>query len=456
MAMRWQTHAKIIGGLTVLALAGTVWYLFTDDVAQVDIAQMYGSKPNIQPRAERFPTINIADIVGWTGDATPAAAEGLAVNAFAASLDHPRWMHVLPNGDILVAESTQPARETQGFMDWVARKLVMDANGSVTSANRITLLRDADGDGRAEFRSTLLTAANGLNSPFGMQLMGETLYVANTDALLAFPFKPGQTEISGKGEKIVDLPATLPNNHWTRNVIAAEDGKKLYVSVGSNSNIGENGMESEENRAAILEVLPDKKKFNLYATGLRNPVGLAYEPKTKYLWVTVNERDMLGSDGPPDYMTTVDLGGIYGWPSHYWTQPDFRVRPARPDLDTYVKWPRYGLGPHTASLGLTFAGGAKLGPRFANGAFVGQHGSWNRAPASGYKVLFVPFTSEGLPDYKAKPVDVLTGFLNADGDAQGRPAGVVIDGAGNLLVADDSGNRIWRVSAKQDRPPGPS
>jgi glucose/arabinose dehydrogenase len=445
----WKTHLKIISVLILLALAGTFWYLSSDDVAKVDIARTMGHAPVIEARKEGFPTINIAKIIGWQEGATPIAAAGLSVNAFADKLDHPRWMHVLPNGDVLVAESTQPERETMGFMDWVARKLVMDANGSTTSADRITLLRDSDGDGKAEFRSTLLNRANGLHSPFGMQLVGQTLYVANTDSLIAFPFKPGDTQIKAKGEKIIDLPANLPNNHWARNVIASPDGKLLYVTVGSNSNIGENGLESEKNRAAVLEVDPAKKSFQLFATGVRNANGLAYEPISGELWMTVNERDMLGSDGPPDYLTTVDVGGNYGWPWFYWTRPDGRVQPTRPDLQQYVKWPMYGLGPHTASLGLAFAGKAKLGAGFARGAFIGQHGSWNRAPASGYKVLFVPFTPKGYPDYKAKPVDVLTGFLDNDGKAQGRPAGVVVDGAGALLVADDAGNRIWRVSAKE-------
>jgi glucose/arabinose dehydrogenase len=444
--LTFKHHAMIIGGLTLAALGGTAWYLFSDDVAKVDISEMYGLKPKIDEREEKFPTINIAKIVGWQGDAKPVAATGLQVNAFAAELDHPRWMHVLPNGDILVAESTQPKRETQGVQDWIARKLIMEANGSKISANRITLLRDADGDGKAEFRSVLLSADNGLNSPFGMQLLGDKLYVANTDALLAFPFKPGDTAIKGKGEKIVDLPATLPNNHWTRNLITGEDGKTLFVAVGSNSNIGENGMESEENRAAILVVYPEKKKFEQYAVGLRNPVGMAYEPVTKSLWVTVNERDMLGSDGPPDYLTNVDFGSIHGWPWFYYRRHDSRT-PKRPDLEEYVAYPQYALGPHTASLGLTFADKAKLGDRFARGAFIGQHGSWNRSPPSGYKVLFVPFTDKGRPDYTAKPIDVLNGFLNKDGQAQGRPAGVAIDNAGALLVADDSGNRIWRVTA---------
>jgi glucose/arabinose dehydrogenase len=447
--MSWKTHAIRFGALGILALAGGAWYLSTDDVSRVAIGNMYGYKPELtEVRPEAFPTINIAKIVGWQGDAKPVAAQGLTVSLYADKLDHPRWMHVLPNGDVLVAESTQPARPTMGIMDWIGRKLVMDANGSIKSANRITLLRDADKDGTPELRSVLLTANEGLNSPFGMQLVGETLYVANTNALLAFPFKVGDTKVTAKGSKIIDLPANLPNNHWARNVIAAKDGKSLFVTVGSNSNIAEGGMDAEKNRAAILQVYPEKKDFRLYAYGLRNPNGLAYEPKSGYLWTTVNERDMLGSDGPPDYMTTVDLGTFYGWPWYFWGgYPDSRVKQTRPDLQQYSKRPNYALGPHTASLGLTFAAGAKLGDRFINGAFVAQHGSWNRTPPSGYKIVYVPFNERGFPDNAAKPVDVLTGFLNAKGEAQGRPVGVAIAADGALLVTDDSGNRVWRVSA---------
>lgn len=447
--MGWKRKTLIGAGVLVVLLGGTVWYLSTDDVAQVPIAEMFGREPKVsEVRPEGFPTINIAKIVGWQGNATPVAAKGLTVNAFAADLDHPRWIYELPNGDVLVAESTQPARETQGLTDWIGRKLVQEANGSIKSANRITLLRDKDGDGVAETRSALLDASNGLNSPFGMVLVGDKLYIANTDSLVAYPYKAGDTKIAGKGEKIVELPAGAPNNHWARNVIAAPDGKSLFVTVGSNSNIAEGGMDKEKNRAAILQVFPADKNFRPYATGLRNPNGLAYEPKTGYLWTTVNERDMLGSDGPPDYMTTVDLGTFHGWPWYYWGgYIDKRVKQTRPDLRQYTKRPDYALGPHTASLGIAFAGNAKLGEAFANGAFIGQHGSWNRTPVSGYKVIYVPFNDRGFPDAKAKPVDVLSGFLNAKGDAQGRPAGVTVLANGALLVADDSGNRIWRVTA---------
>lgn len=448
--MDWRTHAKIISGLVVVGLAGGYWYVTTPNEAKVDIAKQYGPIPDLSElEQESFPSVRIAKVVGWAGDAKPVAAAGLSVAEFAHDLDHPRWMQVLPNGDILVAESTQPSRPATGIGigDRIARRIMKEANGSDVSANRITLLRDSDGDGKVDFRSVLLTAENGLNSPFGMELVGDTLYIANTDALLAFPYKEGDTKITAKGEKIVPLPSGAPNNHWTRNVIASPDRKTLLVTVGSNSNIGENDLKTEEYRANVLEVFPKEKTFRIFTAGLRNPNGLAYEPKTGYLWTTVNERDQLGPDTPPDYLATVDFGGNYGWPWYYWRLPDNRVQPQRPDLQQYVKKPNYALGPHTASLGLAFAGNAKLGAKFANGAFIGQHGSWNRSPPSGYKVVYIPFNERGFPDDKAKPIDVLTGFLNGKNEAQGRPAGVAIDKTGALLVADDAGNRIWRVSA---------
>lgn len=446
--MNWRTHAKIISGLVIVGLGGGIWYLATPTQSKVDFNKLYGPVPDLSNlEQEAFPSIVIAKVVGWQGAAKPEAAPGLTVAEFARDLDHPRWMKLLPNGDVLVAESTQPSRPAQGLGDRIAKWIMQRANGSSVSANRITLLRDSDGDGKIDLRSALLTAENGLNSPFGMELVGDTLYIANTDSLMAFPYKTGDTKISAKGEKIVPLPSSAPNNHWTRNVIATPDQKTLLVTVGSNSNIGENGLKSEEYRANVLEVYPKQKTFRIFTAGLRNPNGLAYEPKTGYLWTTVNERDQLGPDTPPDYLATVDFGGHYGWPWFYWRLPDHRVQPQRPDLQQYVKRPNYALGAHTASLGLAFAGTAELGPNFANGAFIGQHGSWNRKPQSGYKVIYVPFNARGFPEAKAKPIEVLTGFLNAKGEAQGRPAGVTIDKTGALLVADDSGNRIWRVTA---------
>ena len=433
------TAAIIVIGST------TYWFASRPDVAQLSVEAASGVRPKlIDPRRETIPTVKIADAVGWPAGAKPVAAKGLAVNAFATGLDHPRWVYRLPNGDVLVAESNSPPREDGGITGWVMKKLMNRAGAGVPSANRITLLRDANGDGVAEARSVLLSAENGLDSPFGMVLVDDTLYVANHNALIRFPFKPGETKITGKGEKVVDLPGG--GNHWTRDVIAGPEGK-LYVSVGSASNIAEKGLDAEKNRATILEVDPQAKRFRIYAAGLRNPVGLALHPETQRVWTVVNERDMLGSDGPPDYLTQVTLGQFFGWPWNYWGgYVDERVQPERPDLREYSARPSYSMGPHTAPLGLTFATDVKLGSGFAKGAFVGLHGSWNRVPASGYKVVFVPFGERGLPVPDAKPVDVLTGFLDAKGKAQGRPVGVTADRTGALLVADDVGNTIWRVS----------
>lgn len=426
--------------------AGTYWFATRPDVAQFSVEATSGVRPKlVDPRQQTIPTVKIADAVGWPAGAKPVAAKGLAVNAFATGLDHPRWIYRLPNGDVLVAESNSPPREGGGITGMVMKRLMNRAGAGVPSANRITLLRDTNGDGVAEARSVLLTADNGLESPFGMVLVGETLYVANHNALIRFLFKPGETKITGKGEKVVDLPGG--GNHWTRDVIAGPEGT-LLVSVGSASNIAENGLDVEKNRATVLEVDPKTKRFRIFAAGLRNPVGLALHPETQRLWTVVNERDMLGSDGPPDYLTQVTIGQFFGWPWNYWGgYVDKRVQPERPDLREYTARPSYSMGPHTAPLGLTFATDIKLGSAFAKGAFVGLHGSWNRVPASGYKVVFVPFGERGLPVPDAKPVDVLTGFLDAKGKAQGRPVGVTADRTGALLVADDVGNTIWRVSA---------
>ena len=317
------------------------------------------------------------------------------------------------------------------------------AGAAVPSANRITLLRDTNGDGVADRKTAFMT---GLNSPFGMVLFDGYLYIADNDALVRVPYREGETQMTAKPEKVV--PLAPAGNHWARNVIAAEDGKTLYVSVSSASNIAENGMAAEKNRAAILQVWPKDKYWRIYAAGLRNPVGMALNPINNRLWTVVNERDMLGSDLAPDYLTQIELGDHFGWPWYYWGgYPDDRVEPANPALQQYVKRPDYALGPHVAALGLTFSQGAKLGDRYARGAFIGEHGSWNRKPASGYKVAFVPFGANGFPVPGAKPIDVVSGFLDAKGEAQGRPVGVIVDKAGGLLVADDVGNVVWRVSA---------
>ncbi|MBB3912503.1 PQQ-dependent sugar dehydrogenase [Sphingomonas desiccabilis] len=443
-----RKHLLRLAAVFLVLLLALGWWLFSPDRAKLPEDAVTGAQPQLsRAREQTIPTVRIAKPIGWTGDAMPTPAQGLRVQPFARGLDHPRWLYRLANGDVLVAESNSPPREGGGLKGWVMKLFMGRAGAGVPSANRITLLRDADGDGVAEQRSALLT---GLNSPFGMAVVGDWLYVANTDALVRFPFQVGQTRITANAEKVVDLPGG--GNHWTRNVVANPEGKTLFVTVGSASNIAEDGLEVEKNRAAILEVDPLVKKFRIYASGLRNPNGMAFEPNSRALWTVVNERDMIGSDMPPDYMTRVEFGGFYGWPWHYWGgYVDDRVQPQRPDLREYTARPDYALGAHTASLGLAFAGDAKLGPRFASGAFIGQHGSWNRVPPSGYKVVFVPFAANGFPVKGAKPVDVLSGFLDQDGKARGRPVGVITDRSGGLLVADDVGNVIWRVSAAAGR-----
>ncbi len=419
---------------------GAAWFGLTrGDTAQLSVEAVTGPRPKIDnPRIQFSPTIDIARPIGWQGDAKPVTAPGLAVTAFAKGLDHPRWLYELPNGDVLVAESNGPPKPTTGITDMVMKWLMSYAGAGVPSANRITLLRDTNGDGVAEARSALLT---GLNSPFGMALVGDKLYVANHDAVVAYPFVPGQTRITAPPEKIVALPGG--GNHWTKNIVPSEDGKYLYIAIGSTSNIAEKGIDKEKNRANILELDLATKRFRIYTAGLRNPVGMAWEPTAKRLWTVVNERDMLGSDLAPDYLATAEFGAFYGWPYTYWGgYIDPRVKDARPALQQYTKRPEYALGPHTASLGLAFG---SLG-NFRKGAFVGQHGSWNRKPPSGYKVTFIPFNDLGYPNGKMQ--DVLSGFLDKNGRAQGRPVGVIADSKGGLLVADDVGNVIWRVTGK--------
>jgi glucose/arabinose dehydrogenase len=402
----------------------------------------FGPSPVLpEPHKTFIPTVNIAPAEGWPDGGSPTPGQGLSVKAFATALDHPRWLYVLPNGDVLVAESNAPQRpqEARGINAVIYRLWRGWGGAGVPSANRITLLRDADGDGVAETRTVLLEK---LNSPFGMALVGHDLYVANTDAIIRFPYADGDTRITAAGAKVADLPAGPINHHWTKNIIASRDGSRLYATVGSNSNVGENGLDNEERRAAILEVDPKTGHSRVFASGLRNPNGMAWQSDT--LWTAVNERDELGSDLVPDYMTSVKDGGFYGWPFSYWGQHvDDRVTPQRPDLVAQAITPDYALGNHTASLGLVFAEGTLMPERLRGGAFIGQHGSWNRRPQSGYKVIFVPFT-DGRPS--GMPVDILTGFIGSDGNALGRPVGVVVDRSGALLVADDVGNVIWRVT----------
>lgn len=404
-----------------------------------------GPSPKLpEPNKTLIPTVNIAPAIGWPEGAKPTAAAGTQVAAFAEGLDHPRWLYVLPNGDVLVAETNAPPKpdDSKGIRGWVMEKVMGRAGAGVPSPNRITLLRDADHDGIAETRTVFL--AN-LNSPFGMALVGNDLYVADSDKLLRFPYQPGETTIKEAGTKVVDLPGGSINHHWTKNVVASKDGSKLYVSVGSNSNVGENGLQAEEGRAAIWEVDRASGQHRIFASGLRNPNGMAWEPQSGKLWTAVNERDEIGSDLVPDYITSVQDGAFYGWPfSYYGQHVDVRVNPQNLDLVAKAIAPDYAVGPHTASLGLTFAEGSKLPAPFTDGVFIGQHGSWNRKPHSGYKVIFVPFEA-GQP--KGQPVDVLTGFLDKDEKAMGRPVGVVVDQQGGVLVADDVGNKVWRVSA---------
>lgn len=411
----------------------------------LDPSAGFGPDPQLpEPRKGLFPTVQIAPAKGWPSGQTPTPAQGFAVNAFATGLDHPRWIYRLPNGDILVAETNAPPPPEDkkgGIRAWIMDKVMARAGAGVPSPDRIVLLRDADGDGTAELKTLFM---ENLTSPFGMVLIGDRLFVANADAVVAVPYQTGQTRIDAAPVTISPLPAGR-NHHWTKSLVANADGSRLYVGVGSNSNVGENGMDEETDRAAILEIDPATGTRRVYASGLRNPVGMDWQPETDQLWVAVNERDELGNDLVPDYMTSVTPGGFYGWPYSYYGQTvDARVEPPRPELVARALKPDYALGAHTASLGLTFYDGQSFPVAWRDGAFVGQHGSWNREPRSGYKVIFVPF-SRGRP--AGPPRDLLTGFISEGGDAMGRPVGVQIDRTGALLVADDVGNVIWRVSS---------
>ena len=429
----------LLCALAAAALAGC------GGMARLPVDAGIGPDPQLpEPNKTLIPTVNVATVVPWPAGTQPSSAPGTVVKAFATGLEHPRWLLVLPNGDVLVAETNAPPKpdDGKGFRGWVMKLLMKRAGAATPSANRITLLRDADGDGVAETRSVF---AQGLTSPFGMALIGDQLYVANSDALVRYTYRSGETTLSGAPQKVVDLPAGTLNHHWTKNVIASPDGSKLYVTVGSNSNVGENGMAAEEGRAAIWEVDARSGAHRVFASGLRNPNGMAWEPGTGTLWTVVNERDEIGSDLVPDYLSSVRDGGFYGWPySYYGQHVDERVQPQRPDLVARAVKPDYALGPHTASLGLAWSQANSLPAPFARGVFIGQHGSWNRKPHSGYKVIFVPF--DGAKPSGA-PLDVLSGFLDPEsGVAHGRPVGVALDKRGALLVADDVGNVIWRVT----------
>jgi glucose/arabinose dehydrogenase len=417
------------------------------DRAMLPVEAGIGPSPALPPpHRTLIPTVAIAPAKGWPAGRTPVPGDGLSVAMFASGLAHPRSLLVLPNGDVLVAETDAPPRpeDASGITGWFSRLMQERAGADTPSANRITLLRDADGDGEAETRAVLLA---GLNSPFGMALIGDELFIADTDAVLRFPYRRGEMRIAAPGVKLVDLPAGPINHHWTKNLAASPDGRHLYASIGSNSNAAENGIAAEDGRAAIWEIDPRTGAHRILASGLRNPNGLAWERERGALWTAVNERDELGSDLVPDYMTAVKDGGFYGWPySYFGAHRDPRVTEERPDLVASAIVPDYALGDHTASLGLAITEDSGLGLLYARGAFVAQHGSWNRRPPSGYKVIFIPF-QDGRP--AGRPVDVLTGFLDGDGDALGRPVSVALDGRGGLLVVDDVGGTVWRVTAGQ-------
>lgn len=438
----------VLALLSLLALSACV------EQARLPAQAGTGADPELpQPNRTLIPTVDIAPAVGWSDGATPTPAVGTEVTAFAEGLDHPRWLYVLPNGDVLVAETNAPPGKSGvgGVKGAVMKQVMKRAGAAVPSANRITLLRDTDSDGKAEFRSVFL---KGLESPFGMALVGDTLYVANANALLKVPYQRGETSITRTPVKVADLPGKGDemNHHWTKSLVATADGARLYVGVGSNSNVAENGMEAERMRAAILEVDAATGTTRVFASGLRNPVGLDWEPRTAALWTVVNERDELGSDLVPDYLTSVRRDGFYGWPySYYGPHVDKRVSPQRPDLVARAVSPDFALGAHVAPLGLAFNKSGAAG--YGEGAFVGQHGSWNRRPLAGYRVVFVPFAG-GRPAGPMKVV--LSGFVNADGNARGRPVGVAVDGREGLLVADDVGNSIWRVAARNPHAHAPT
>ena len=427
----------------VIAIGGVLLYLAQPDAARLPETALEGRAPQFtDPRPQIIPTVGIAKPVGWAKDAAPVAAKGLKVNRFFAGLDHPRNLLLLPNGDVLVAETNAPPRKVGGVTGYFMKKYMGEAGASTPSANRIALLRDSDGDGVADQYFVLL---KGLNSPQGMALVGDTLYVANTDSLMAYPYKAGDTQIADKGRKIANLPATAPNYHWGRDLVASADGTKLFVAVGSASNIGEYGLDAEDNRAAVLQI--DLKKGNaiIFASGLRNPTALAWNPWNGDLWGVVNERDQLGSDLVPDFLSEIQFAAFYGWPWNYWGgYEDRRVEPRRPEIREYTHRPDYGLGAHTAPVGIAFSNGSTLGAPFDHGAYIGLHGSWNRKPLAGYKVVYVPFDASGHP--QGKPVDLLTGFLDGKGEAQGRPVDELVLPDGSLLVSDDVGGIIWRVS----------
>ena len=427
----------------VAILAIAFFFISRGDTATLGLDEVSGTDPTLEdPDAEIFPTVAIADPVGWADDEAPTPADGLEVNRFAVGLDHPRTLYALPNGDILVSLTRSPNQKSEGIMGWIANKLMTKAGANGPSANEVVLLRDRDGDGTAETRRVLV---DGLDSPSGIAWGNDTLYIANHDEVLAFPYELGSDTVAGEPTKITDLAAA--GGHWMRNIELHPDGDRLYVAVGSDTNIGDKGMEAEEGRALIWEIALDTGSRRMFAGGLRNANGLDFSPWSGELWTTVNERDMLGSDLVPDYLTNVPVGAHYGWPWVYWRDNyDRRVEAPAPDYISYVRRPEYALGPHVAALGLVFSKeGAALGENFSSGAFIARHGSWNRKPPSGYDVVYVAFDDRGNP--QGKPIPILTGFLTGNGDTRGRPTWVEWAGDGSLLVSDDTAGIIWRVTA---------
>jgi len=411
-----------------------------------DPARQYGADPYLpEPHQYLLPPMSVPQEIGWKTGEKPTVTAGLKVEALATGLEHPRMVYTLPNADILVVETNSPGTEAYRPKDFIAGKVKARAGAAAKGGNRIILLRGATADGQPALRTVFI---DHLHSPYGIALVGDTLYVANTDAILAFAYVTGMTQITSPGVKLTDLPAGPIDHHWTKAMTVSADGSKLYVGVGSNSNITENGMAVEEGRAAIYEVDRSTGAKRIFAAGTRNPTGLAFEPQTGQLFAVVNERDEIGPDLVPDYLTSIRQGGFYGWPYSYWgSHIDVRVQPQRPDLVARAIKPDYGLSSHVAPLSLLFSEGQSLSPNFANGAFISEHGSWDRSPLNGYQVIFVAFVN-GQP--VGKPVPVVTGFLGTDGETvHGRPVGLALDRTGALLVADDAGDAVWRVSPTQ-------
>jgi len=440
-----------IGRIRLAVVLSAVLCLAGCGESAPDPKTQIGAKPDL-PALQQYliPPMHIAPVVGWQQGEKPAVPDGLQINALATGLQHPRSLYVLPNGDILVVESkapgTEPIKRPKDFiMKWVESWAT--SGGDTGESNRITLLRGANGDGKPEVQSVFL---DHLKSPFGVALVGNDLYVANTDAIVRYPYQTGDTKIAAPGQTLTPLPGGPIDHHWTKRLVASPDGSLLYVGVGSNSNITENGIEAEKNRAAILEVDRATGRWRIFASGLRNPNGLTFEPQSHALWTVVNERDEIGPNLVPDYLTSVKDGAFYGWPYSYFGQHvDPRVQPQRPDLVAKAIVPDYALSSHVAPLGLAFYNGDALPERYRGGAFVGEHGSWNRPELNGYKVVFVPF-ADGHPNGPAQ--DVVTGFLNKDEKSRGRPVGLAIDKSGGLLIADDVGNTVWRVTGPNRQP----